>query len=112
MAFYGLSCPNCQTQPLVRKRRSMIRYKELLSDTGLRIGEFRYYCITCSHCHHYYYLQEKFFYQTQEGQFTVKTLVSENAYQNATLFRPGTERIGTTASEYTRRISIGADFRL
>jgi len=110
MAFFGLRCPQCRSQELGKKRRCGIRYKEMLTETGLRIGEYRYYGIRCYDCKHEFYCQERHYYAKDEGEKQIQKLViTEEEFLKAHPQKPGTERIGSTAGEYTLMIAAGAD---
>jgi hypothetical protein len=109
MAFFGVRCPECRSKEKVhRKRRSGIRYAPFFDDTGIAVGEFRYYHLHCHHCEALFYLQERRFYEATDA-FSQKVTVPEEAFQKASLHKPGMARIGTTASEYTVSIAAGAD---
>jgi hypothetical protein len=108
MGYAGIQCPECQSKELQKKRRAGQRYQVILSDEGLRIGEYRYYKLYCQMCHFEFCCQERCIYGEQNKTITRK-VVDEETFKKADLRRPGSEYIGTTASEYTLLIAAGAD---
>lgn len=109
MAFLGVRCPKCNSKENVfRKRRTGIRYAQVFDDQGIAVGEYRYYHLQCHHCDAIFYIQEGKIFCDPEGS-TKKLIVPEEAFQKASLHRPGTMRIGNTASQYSVSISAGAD---
>jgi hypothetical protein len=109
MAYFDVSCPECNSKEKVRrKRHSGIRYEQFFDDTGLADGEFRYYHLHCYACENLFYIQERHFYEAQDSTIQ-KSIVPEENFQKASKHKPGTVRIGTTASQYTVMIAAGAD---
>lgn len=109
MAFFGIQCPECQSKKKVhRRRRSGIRYAQFFDDAGLAVGEIRYYQLHCHHCETLFYLQERRLYEAPEN-LSQQNIVPEEVFQKASLHKPGTARIGTTASQYTILVAAGAD---
>lgn len=108
MGYAGIQCPECQSNELQKKRRAGQRYEIILSDEGLRIGEYRYYKLYCKKCHFEFCCQERCIYNEQNKIIT-RSMVSEETFNKASLRRPGLEHIGTTASEYTILIAAGAE---
>lgn len=106
MGYSGIKCSECKAKELQKKRRAGQRYESILSDEGLRIGEYRYYKLYCKRCGYEFCCQERCIYS--ESNRTRK-MVSAEAFEKADLRRPGSEYIGTTASEYTLLIAAGAD---
>lgn len=110
MPFFGMKCPQCRSRHLQKKRRTGIRYQEILSDTGLRIGEYRYYKIHCHNCKSEFYCQERHYYEPDEKEKQIqKLLVTEEEFLKAQTHKPGLEKIGSTVSQYTLMIAAGAD---
>lgn len=110
MPFFGMRCPQCRSRNLQKKRRTGIRYQEVLSDTGLRIGEYRYYEIHCHDCKAEFYCQERHYYDLAEkGKQIQKCLVTEEEFLKAKTHKPGMEKIGSTVGQYTLMIATGAD---
>lgn len=109
MAFSDVSCPECHSpENIFRKRHSGIRYATLRDHTGVTIGELRYYQLHCHTCEALFYLQERRFDDVAENELQ-KLIVQSEEFQKASLHKPGTIQIGTTASEYTLMIAAGAD---
>lgn len=110
MAFFGVRCPECRLQGnmITRKPRSGVRYAQCFDESGVAIGEFRYYHLHCCACEALFYLQERRLYEAPNA-LSQKQVVSQAVFQQASLHRPGTVHIGNTASEYTLRIAAGAD---
>ncbi len=108
MPFFGMSCPQCRSRHLQKKRRNGVRYQEILSDTGLRTGEYRYYQLYCHDCKAEFYCQERHYYDPDEKQVQ-KLLVTEAEFLKAKTDKPGREKIGSTVSQYTLMIAAGAD---
>lgn len=108
MPFFGMSCPQCQSQRLQKKRRSGTRYQALFSETGFRTGEYRYYPLQCQTCKQALYCQERYDYEAPYKQ-TLKSFVEADVYFKANTQKPGYEKIGTTVSQYTLMIATGAD---
>lgn len=108
MPFFGLRCPECRSRELGKKRRCGVRYQEILTDTGLRIGEYRFYGIRCYECKFEFYCRERHLFEESDKQIQ-KLVVNREEFEKAKPNKPGTERIGSTASEYTLMIAAGAD---
>lgn len=108
MGYSGIHCPECQSKELQKKRRTGQRYQVIFSDEGLRTGEYRYYKLYCRKCHYEFYCQERCIYDEQ-NKIVMRSVVSEETFNKASMRRPGLEYIGTTASEYTILIAAGAD---
>lgn len=108
MAFFGMRCPQCRSRELGKRRREGVRYQEIINDTGLRIGEYRYYGIRCYECRFEFYCQERHHFDEPDKKIQ-KRIVSEQEFLKAKTTKPGTERIGSTASEFTLMIAAGAD---
>lgn len=108
MPFFGLRCPQCKSRELGKKRRCGVRYEELVTDTGLRIGEYRFYGIRCYDCKYEFYCRERHLFDEIDKQIQ-KLIISEEEFVKAKPHKPGTERIGSTAGEYTLMIAAGAD---
>lgn len=110
MPFFGMRCPQCRSRNLQKKRRPGIRYQEILSETGLRVGEYRYYGLRCHDCKYEFYCQERHYYETGEQEKQIqKQIVAEEEFLKVPVHKPGLERIGSTASQYTLMIAAGAD---
>jgi hypothetical protein len=108
MGYSGIQCPECQSNELQKKRRVGQRYQIILSDEGLRIGEYRYYKLYCRKCRYEFYCQERCLY-SEQNKTILRNVVNEEAFHKASMRCPGSEYIGTTASEYTLMIAAGAD---
>jgi hypothetical protein len=109
MAISGISCPGCCSKEKIhRKRRTGIRYAQVFDDKGIAVGEFRFYHLHCHRCDAMFFIQERKFYEAPEAS-SEKLIVSEEDFQKASLHRPGTMRIGNTASQYSVLIAAGAD---
>lgn len=109
MAFSGIGCPNGHSHKHVfRKRRSGIRYTQYFDPSGIAIGEFKFYQLHCHACETLFYLQEQHCYATPEAS-PKQWIVSEAVFQKASLHKPGTLQVGTTASEYSITIAARAD---
>jgi hypothetical protein len=110
MPFFGMKCPQCQSHHLQKKRRTGVRYQEIVSDTGLRTGEYRFYKIHCYDCKTEFYCQEGHYYDSEVKEKQIqKFLVTEEEFLKAKMHKPGLERIGSTVSQYTLMIAASAD---
>lgn len=109
MGFSDITCPECRSSEKVyRKRHSGIRYATLRNNSGNITGELRYYQLHCHTCEGLFYVQERRLYGITENKLQ-QLIVQPEEFQKASLHRPGTIRVGSTASEYTLQIAAGAD---
>lgn len=111
MPFIGIRCPECRSRHLQKRRRSGVRYQEIINDTGLRVGEYRFYHLRCMECRFEFFIKDKHLYNQEkyEGYITPKQVINESEFLKASQHKPGSERIGSTASEFTLKIAAGAD---
>lgn len=114
MAFLSKCCPFCHATSLRRKRRTSVRYRVAFNKTGQPVGEYRYFLLQCYQCLKECALQKKKIYLAFD-QYCGKSgtaqqqVVDRRYYHQADAHPPGKDYIGTTASQYTLRISAGAD---
>lgn len=108
MAFLGIRCPQCRSRELKRKRRTGVRYTKITNDVGQCLGEYRYYHLECLDCGQCFYIQDRHLYEHRE-EITQKRIITEAEFLKASIHKPGSERIGSTASEFTLKIAAGAD---
>jgi hypothetical protein len=108
MAFIGVRCPECRSRELKRKRRSGVRYKKIINDTDHCLGEYRYYHLECLDCRLCFYIEDRHLYEQRE-EVTQKRVITEAEFLKASIHKPGSERIGSTAGEFTLKIAAGAD---
>jgi hypothetical protein len=97
MRHDGLCCVYCGSSRVKRLRRTPARFS----------GEFRYCQYYCYGCERPLYIKEKMFEQAIQ---VIKVFVERKEFDQACDIQPGPVRIGTTASEYSRRVASGADW--
>jgi hypothetical protein len=103
----GLTCPNCSSDKIDRKRRSQARFQAGF-DNGNHTAETRYYPGQCYACaEEFYYRVDRFLDDPAHPGLIYHA--TEEEYRSASPYKLQPEKRHTTASEYSIRAASGAD---